>query len=219
MMKSWEWLLPASLLAFCLPVLSWLRDADLPGGEFCWGAVFLVMLLLAGQAVKLYASYWGGVEADRFRAHREALALTAENQWAEAFRSMHPETARMVLNYSKTVWLIDECDVNDLCEWRLASDQRINARFVVWVLQNSTPYSIMPQHGNLSDKAFNWDRVFSDRLMFQAFCAVLERRNMLTQAHGNQSGLWIEPWNPARVAKRFGVEHLMEVEEGEVVGG
>jgi hypothetical protein len=218
-MKSWEWLAPAMLLAFCLPVLNWARESDLPGGAMCGMAVFLVMLLLAGQAVKLYASYWGGVEAERFRAHREALATTAENQWAMAFRGMHPETARLVLSYSKTVWLIDECDQKDVCEWYLKADQRINSRFVVWVLKNSNLYSIMPQHGNLSDKAFNWDRVVSDRLMFQAFCAVLERRQMLTAAHGNQPGLWIEPWNPERVAKRFGVEHLLEEEEGEVVGG
>lgn len=212
--KARDWMIPAMMLASCLSLLLWLNDQSWSGSLYCMGAVVMVMFVLAVQTWKAYAAFWGQVANDQFRARREAMSLTSEGRWAESFRGMHPETARLVLSYSKTVWLIDECEVGDVCEWRLAADQRINARFVVWVLQNSNPYSIYPMHGNLNDGKHTWDRVVSDRLMYQAFCAVLVRRQMLTDANGNQPGLWIEPWNPQRAAKRFGVLHLME-EEGE----
>lgn len=215
-LKPWSWVVSAAGFAVCFGVLLWLRSYD---AVFCSGAVLVLMLVLAIQSFKSFSAYWRQVDVDQFRARREALALSAEVQLADKFSHMHPETARLVLNYNKTVWLIDECDVDDVCAWYLKADQRINSRFFVWVLENSNDYSIMPAHGNLSDKAFNWDRVVSDRLMFQAMCAVLVNRNMLTEAHGNQPGLWIEPWNPRRAAKRFGVEHLLEEEvEAEAVG-
>ena len=194
----------------------WLGFESAP---FCALPLWLGVVVLCVQAWKGYRAFYGQVEIDQLRARREALSISAETQWAASFQAMHPETARLVLNYSKTVWLIDECEVGDVCEWRLGADRRVNARFVVWLLRNSNPYSILPMH-NLSDKKHTWDRVVSDYVMYRAFCDVLVRRQMLTEAHGNQPGLWIEPWNPERAAKRFGVEHLMdEDEEVEVVSG
>ena len=45
---------------------------------------------------------------------------------------------------------------------------------------------------------------------------MLVRRHMLTEASGNQPGLWIEPWTPERVGTRFGLT-LYEEEVGETV--
>lgn len=202
-LKSWSWLVPAFGVAVCLLLVAFLRESGQP--LYCQGAVGFLVFVLAVQTMRSHSAYWRQVEADIFRTKREALTLSAEGQMAEAFAHMHPDTARLVLAYQRTVWLIDECDVNEVCDWYLKADPRINARFVEWVLKNSNPYSIMPAHGRLNDNAFHWDRIVSDRLMYQAFCDVLVRRHMLTEASGNQPGLWIEPWNPERVAKRFGM--------------
>lgn len=199
-----SWLVPAVLVPVVFSLALALNGFGAQGSVCAMGLVG-VMMILAVQGWAGFRAYYRQVEVDQLRARRDALTLSAEGQLAEAFAHMHPETARLVLNYQKTVWLIDECDVDDVCTWYLKADPRINARFVEWVLLNSNMYAIMPAHGRLNDKAFNWDRTVSDRLMYQAFCDVLIRRHMLTDPNGNQPGLWIEPWNPARVAKRFGL--------------
>ena len=53
-------------------------------------------------------------------------------EMAEAFAHMHPKTARLVLAYQRTVWLIDECDVNEVCEWYLKADPRIESAQYGW---------------------------------------------------------------------------------------
>ncbi len=210
-LKPWNWVVASGLLAVCLCLAIWVQSIGQP--VYCSSGLWLMVVILTAQAWKLYAAFWRQVDADQFRVRREALSLSAEGQMAEAFSRMHPDTARLVLNYQKTVWLIDECETGDLCEWYLKVDQRVNARFVEWLLKNSNPYSIMPMHGNLNDKKHTWDRLVSDYMMYRAFCDVLVRRHMLTEPSGNQPGMWIEPWNPERAAKRFGVSLEEEVEE------
>lgn len=213
-LRSWTWLVWAFGVALCLAAVAFLNEAG--QSIYCQGALWFLMFVMVVQTKLAYSGYWRLVDADIFRTRREALTLSAEGQMAEAFAHMHPETAKLVLAYQRTVWLIDECDVNEVCEWYLKADPRINVRFVEWVLKNSNTYSIMPAHGRLNDNAFHWDRIVSDRLMYQAFCDVLVRRHMLTEASGNQPGLWIEPWTPERVGKRFGLT-LFEEEANETV--
>jgi hypothetical protein len=212
-LNMWKWLVPAGMVPLLGGAAMWL--AEFGGGfVYCSAALVGLMLILAMQGWAGFRAYFREVESVQFERKRRALAETPEARMAEALRGLHPQTVMMILNYQKSVWLIDAADVNGLCEWHLRDDPRVNARFMQWVLENSNDYSIMPAHGRISDKAFTWSKTVSDRDMYKALSDLLVRKGILTEAYGNQPGFWNQPWNPVRVGKRWG---LMLGEEEEAV--
>lgn len=202
--RNWKWMLPGGGV-FVFAVLGFYLIERL--SEYPAYVAFGLAAVLFIQATAGFKAYYRTLETDLFVRRQNALADTAENRMATAMSAMHPGTAQIFVEHTKITWLVDEMDENEVCEWWLKEDPRINARFVEWLLANSNDYSLMPQNRVLNDGAKNWSATVTDRLMYQCFVEVLKRRRMLTEAHGNQPGLWISPWTPRTVAKRFGIPY------------
>ena len=201
----WKWLGFAVPLPIFFSLVLYLADLGNAPAFYCGSALGGLMVIFAIQAWAGFRAYYRQVEVDQYAIRASALANTSDVRRAEAMQSMHPQTAAILLQYEKTIWLIEEANIDDVCEWWLRADPRINARFVEWVLENSNEYTIMPQHNRISDKTFTWSKTVSDRVMYKLFCDLLVARRMLTAGYGVAPGSWVQPWNPRRVGKRFGI--------------
>ena len=209
--RVWKWMVPA-MLAPCFLVLQlWINlyaeRARWPGLEFCGFATVPIMAILAIQAGAGFRAYYREIETMQFVDRRNAMATTAEIRLFEMAKLMHPETVRLLLHHRKMVWRIRETSLHELVDWVLDADPRVHVEFVEYVLKNSTQWSMMPKHGFLSDKAYDFDsqRLTTDYEQYDGLHKVLMNRGMATDALGNQAGLWIEPWNPELVARHFGI--------------
>ena len=201
-----------ALLTPCLLVLQlWINlyaeRMQMPWLLWCGCATVPAMMILAAQAVAGFRAYYRQIESDQLAMHRNALATTAETRLFEMARMMHPETVKLLLMHRKTKWRIKESHLSELVDWVLDADPRIRVEFVEFVLKNSSQYAMMPKHGYLSDKAYDFDqdRLTTDYQQYDAFHKLLVNRAIATDAFGNQPGQWIEPWTPELVARQFGV--------------
>lgn len=195
---------------------NWSDAAGVPGVKLCAFATMPMMAILLVQAWAGFNAYYRQIEVDQLSAKRNALATTAEIRLFEATRGMHPEAVRLLLKHRMTVWRIRETPIDQLADWVLDADPRVHYQFVEFILLNSNFYSIYPKN-RLNDKSRTFDPtgVVTDYQQYDAFVALLQNRLMLTEAYGNQPGLWIEPWRPELVARNFGVTLEAEEEEKE----
>lgn len=216
--RTWKWMVPGMaapiLLVLQLWINNWADGAGAPGAKLCGFATLPMMMILLVQAWAGFTAYYRQIEVDQLSTKRNALATTAEIRLFEATKGMHPETVRLLLKHRMAVWRIRETSVDQLADWVLDADPRVHYRFVEFVLINSNFYSIYPKN-RLNDKSRTFDPtgVVTDYEQYDAFVQLLQNRLMLTEAYGNQPGLWIEPWKPELVARNFGV--TLEVEEDE----
>lgn len=205
-LKLFNWLIPGVLAGFMLGFALWLSQSELDMALYCAGSFFFVAVLLLVQAFSGYRAFYRQVEVDQFSQKRTALADTAEVRLAEFMRGMHPETVRLFLKHRLEVWRIREMRGEELYTMVLDADPRINLKFLDHVMKRSNPYSLMPKR-LLSDKAHSFDPmgVVTDYEQYDALAALLQRRGWVTEGHGGQPPMWIEPWKPEIVALRFGL--------------
>lgn len=216
--RTWKWMVPGMAAPVLLVLQLWINDwadtAGVPGARLCGFATMPMMMILLVQAWAGFQAYYRQIEVDQLSAKRNALATTAEIRLFEATKGMHPEAVRLLLKHRIAVWRIRETPIDELADWVLDADPRVHYRFVEFVLANSNFYNIYPKN-RLNDKARSFDPtgVVTDYEQYDAFVRLLQNRTMLTEAYGNQPGLWIEPWKPELVARNFGV--VLEAEEKE----
>ena len=213
--RVWKWMVPALLIPCVLMAQLWVAGSGDPRqaeygqawASYCIFGTVPVMLILFVQAVAMLWSYYAEILTNQFVDRRNALSTTAETRLFEMARMMHPETVRLLLMHRKTKWRIKESKLSDLVDWVLDADPRVRVEFVDYVLKNSNQYGMMPKHGYLSDKAFDFDpdHLVTDYQQYDAFHKLLVNRGIATDAFGNQPGQWIEPWTPELVARQFGV--------------
>ena len=205
-MKAWKWMVPAMGAGVVLALQLWVVDVHVRF-YMCGYATVPMICILAIQAWAGFRAYYRQVEVDQFVEKRRALADTPEIRLAEALRGMHPSAVQMFFKNRMEKWRIKETDIDDLVDWVLDADARIHVRFLEHVLNHSTGWAIMAKR-TLSDKAHSFDpmRVVTDYEQYDALVALLQRRGMLTEGYGNEPGQWIEPWVPALVARKFGLE-------------
>jgi hypothetical protein len=181
---------------------------------YCAGSLIFVVVLLIVQTISGYRAYYRQIEVDQLSQKRTALADTAEVRLAEFMRQMHPETVRLFLKHRLEVWRVREMAGNELVTWVLDADPRINHEFVEYVLRHSNFYNLMPKR-LFNDKSYKFDPmgVVTDYEQYDALVALMQRRGWITDGHGNQPPVWIEPWKPELAARRFGLD--ISAEEGE----
>lgn len=218
--RSWKWMVPGMaapiLLVLQLWINGWAEQAGVPSLYQCAWATVPIMAILAVQAAAGFRAYYRQIDVDQLSMKRNALATTAEIRLFEAARGMHPEAVRMLLKHRLMIWRIRETPIGELVDFVLDADPRVHYRFVEFVLLNSNFYSIYPKN-RLNDKSRSFDptKAVTDYEQYEAFITLLQSRTMLTEAYGNQPGLWIEPWKPELVARHFGI--VLEAEENEEV--
>jgi len=217
--KVWKWIVPAAAMVAMIPLGLWVdliaeRNSWPPLG-FCNIFLFGLIPIFGIQAWAAFAAYYRHLDVEDYSQKRAALSTTAEVRLFEYARTMHPDTVKLLLMHRKTKWRVKEAKIGELVDWVLDADPRVHVGFVEYVLGHSNLYSLMPM-GAFSDKAFEFDqdKLITDYEQYRAFHRILVNRMMATDALGNQSGQWIEPWNPELVARQFGVEmEGLKVEE------
>ncbi len=219
-LKVWNWLAPGIFSGAFLFAALFMASADLYGAQYCAGALFFAAVLLFVQTVSGYRAFYRQIEVDQLSQKRTALADTPEVRLAEMIRQMHPETVRLFFKHRLEVWRVKEMKGSELVTWVLDADPRINWMFFEYVLKRSNFYALMPKR-MLSDKAHSFDpmRVVTDYEMYDALVEMLMRRGYVTQGFGNQPPVWIEPWKPELVARKFGIELYEEDVVGSVNDG
>ena len=220
--RTWKWMVPGLAASILLALQLWISDlAAQDAGSplsYCGYATVPMMLILCLQAWAGFRAYYRQIDVDQLTSKRNALATTAEIRLFEATKNMHPDAVRLLLKHRMAVWRIRETPINELADWVLDADPRVHYRFVEFVLLNSNFYNIYPKN-RLNDKARSFDPtgVVTDYEQYDAFVALLQNRLMLTEAYGNQPGLWIEPWKPELVARHFGVVFEADEKEEELI--
>jgi len=212
-LKVWSWMAPG-LAAGCLfGLVLWLGSLGTATGGYCAASLAVVILVLVLQSVSGHRAFYRQVEVDQLSQKRTALADSAEVRLAEFMRGMHPETVRLFLKHRLEVWRIREMKGEELYTMVLDADPRINLKFLDYVMKNSNPFALMPKR-LLSDKAHSFDPmgVVSDYEQYDALCKLMIGRGWVTEGHGGQPPMWIEPYNPELVSLRFGLA-LFEEEE------
>jgi hypothetical protein len=216
--RIWKWMVPALLSPCPLILQLWLNQAGIPELLLCSFATLPAVMILAIQAAAGFGAYYREIEVRQLVEKRNALATTPETRLLELGHLMHPETVRLLLANRQVAWMIPETPQDELVDFRLEADPRVRWTFVEYMLRNSNDYSLMPKN-RLGDKSYVFDKrkLVTDYQQYDAFFRILLNRGIVTEAHGNQPGLFIEPWNPARVARQFGIsleDEIME-EKGE----
>ena len=214
-LRSWSWLVPAVGACVILAVQLWVVELSARFYVCGYGSVPIIFVLVI-QAWAGFRAFYRGIEVEQFATKRRALSETADNRLAETLRGMHPQAVQLFFKNRMEKWRIRETDIDELVDWVLDADPRVHVRFFEHVLQNSTAWAIMAKR-LFSDKAHSFDptRTVTDYEQYDALVALLQRRGMLTEGLGNTPGMWIEPWVPELVARKFGLG--FEVEE-EAVG-
>lgn len=217
-LTMWKWLVPAGLVPLLGGAAMWLGEFD--GFLYCASALVGLMAIFAVQGWAGFRAYFRELESVQYERKHTALANTAEVRLFEMARTMHPQTVQLLLKHRREVWRIRESKDIENVTWVLDADPRINVMFVEHVLRNSNPYSMMAKR-MLNDKSRGFDPlgVVTDYEQYDAFEALCKRRGYLTDGFGNMPGVWVEPWKPELVAKRFGLSLVDEVEEEEAVSG
>lgn len=213
-LKIWNWLVPGIVAGLLLGLAMWLMASGMSMALYCAGSLIFVVVLLIVQTISGYRAYYRQIEVDQFSQKRTALADTPEVRLAEFMRQMHPETVRLFLKHRLEVWRVREMAGNELVTWVLDADPRINHEFAEYVLRHSNFYNLMPKR-MLSDKSYSFDPmgVVTDYEQYDALVALMQGRGWITDGHGNQPPVWIEPWKPELAARRFGLD--ISAEEGE----
>jgi hypothetical protein len=212
-LRMMNWMLPGVVAGLLLGLATWMSRSTLEMASYCAGSLLFAALILLVQAFSGYRAFYRQIEVDQFSQKRTALADTAEVRLAEFMRGMHPETVRLFLKHRLEVWRVREMGANELVTWVLDADPRVNWTFVEHVLRNSNPYNVMAKRF-LNDKAHSFDplKVVTDYEMYDALVELLQRRGWVTEGHGGMPPVWIEPWKPELVARKFGLD-VFDVEE------
>lgn len=206
-LKPWNWLTPGIAAGLLLGLAAWMSQSQIGMAVYCAGSLLFIAVILLVQAFSGYRAFYRQIEVDQLSQKRTALADTAEVRLAEFMRQMHPETVRLFLKHRLEVWRVREMNGNELVTWVLDADPRINHEFVEYVLRHSNFYNVMPKR-LFSDKSYKFDPmgVVTDYEQYDALIALMQRRGWVTEGHGNQPPVWIEPWKPELAARRFGLD-------------
>jgi hypothetical protein len=218
-LKMWNWLAPGIVAGLLLGLAMFFGGSDVTGAEYCAGALVFVVVLLFVQTISGYRAFYRQIEVNQFSQKRTALADTSEVRLAEFMRQMHPETVRLFMKHRLEVWRIKEMRGEELFTLVLDADPRINMKFLEYVLRHSNPYALMPKRV-LNDKAKTFDPlgVVTDYEQYDALASLMMRRGWVTDGFGGQPPVWIEPWRPELVARRFGLDIFDEVDDRQDVG-
>lgn len=213
-LRVWKWMVPGLLSPFPIALQLWLNTWGIPELQLCAIPGLFAVVILGIQFIAGFSAYYREIETRQLETKRNAMATTPETRLLELGHSMHPETIRLLLQNRQVTWMIPEMPQDELVDFVIMADPRVRWTFVEFVLRNSNDYSLMPKN-RLADKSFTFDehkKMITDREQYDAFFRILLNRGIVTEAHGNQPGLFIEPWNPARVARQFGISLEDEVE-------
>jgi len=208
--RVWKWLVPAIVMLAMVPLGAWVnmiseRNTWLWLG-WCNFLVIGMMPILGIQAWAAFGAYYRHLDVQDYIDKRNAVTTTPETRLFEFARTMHPEAVKLLLMQRKTKWRVTEAKLGDLVDWVLDADPRVRVEFVEYLLEHSSQYAMYPANSfNEGACHFDPDKVITDREQYQAFHRILINRLIATEAFGNQPGQWIEPWNPALVARQFGI--------------
>ena len=206
--KNPNWIVSTLLFIFTL----WVTNTYLVAPFVQLGAA--ISTALAGWAlyngVKSVLYVW----LDAHERIRQAQTMTETVRMLELASHTHPDTLKLLFAERTVLWKIRagiESPDNETYSV-LYSAPDVTDKFVLYVLQNSSTFQLMPKR-NLVDKSYKFDPhgMVSEYAMYDSFLAWLIHYRMTTEAGPSSPPQWISPWTPKMLIEQLGWEYTEDM--------
>ena len=171
----------------------------------------LVMIVFFVAALAEFLTRYGEIHSVIYQRNQQARYTTSVVMIAEAIRSLHPESAKLLNRFTaRAVWDV-KIDMDKRERDVMLRGTNIHLGFVEFVLNNSANGKLYPRW-KFSEGSFEWDpyKQVTDRAQHDEFELWLSSRLIVVRAYDNAPAVILPPWTPELIKEAIGIVDQLE---------